>query len=113
MFRTIRTAVTATATAAAVLAAASAGALAGQQDFTIVNASYQDIFYVFVSPDTSDSWGNDVLEDYILPSGGYADIQMDGYGNHCYFDIQVASYSGETLEFWGVDLCTVSEVVVQ
>ncbi|MEZ5670617.1 MAG: hypothetical protein R3F55_24915 [Alphaproteobacteria bacterium] len=109
MLRTIRTA----AVAAAVLASASAAALAGQQDFTVVNDSAQDIYYLFVSPQSSDNWGDDILGQSIIPAGDYVDVQMDNFGSECLFDIQVANAYGETLEFWGVDLCSVSQVVVQ
>jgi hypothetical protein len=112
MLRSIRTAAAATVAAAGFLAAAGS-AQAGQQDFTIYNDSVQDIYYIFVSPDYSDNWGNDVLADAILPAGAAVDIRMDGYGSHCTFDIQVANAYGDTLEFWGVNLCTVGAVYVQ
>lgn len=112
MLRSIRTAAVATVAAAGFLAAA-ATAQAGQQDFTVYNDSAQDIYYIFVSPDYSEDWGNDVLADAILPAGTAIDIQVDGFGSHCTFDIQVANAYGETLEFWGVDLCSVSSVYVE
>ena len=113
MLRSIRTAAVATVAAAGILAAAAVSAQAGQQDFTVYNDSAQDIYYIFVSPDYSEDWGNDVLADAILPAGTAFDIYMDGFGSHCFFDIQVANAYGETLEFWGVDLCSVSSVVIE
>ena len=112
MLRSIRSAFAATA-AAVVMTAASLGAHAGQQDFTVVNQSGQDIYYIFVSPDYSDNWGDDVLAQNILPAGSTVDIRMDNFGSHCTFDIQVADRDGDALEFWGVDLCRVSQVVVE
>lgn len=142
MLRTIRTAFVATAATAIAMTAASLSAQAGKvdlntatettpaaqtettpvtqgfpagaQDFVIVNESYYDIYYIFVSPDTSDTWGDDILgAESILPAGYELDVAVDGFDSHCIFDIQVVSEIGETLEFWGVDLCSVSEVVVQ
>lgn len=112
MLSTIRTAFAATAAAAVVMTASSFAAQAGQTDFTIYNDSYSDIHYVFVSPDTSDNWGDDVLGHDILLAGYGADIDMTAFGNHCVFDVQIANEFGEVIEFWGVDFCSTSEIVV-
>ncbi len=111
MLRSLRSALAATA-AAVVMTAASFAAQAGQ-DFTVINESSRDIYYLFVSPDYSDVWGNDVLAQDILPAGSSFAVRTDTYGDHCTFDIQVVSRDGETVEFWDVDLCTVSRVIVE
>ena len=80
--------------------------------FTLINASIVDIHYVFVSPETSDNWGDDQLGQHILPSGYEIDLPVYGELDECFYDIQVISSYGESLEFWGVDLCEVTEVEV-
>ncbi|MEZ5670529.1 MAG: hypothetical protein R3F55_24460 [Alphaproteobacteria bacterium] len=112
MLQTIRTAA-AIVTATAALGFAASAAQAGQTDFTLYNQTDADIYYLFVSPDTSDDWGYDVLGEAILPAGGSVQVGMDGYGSHCTFDIQVEYHDGQTFEMWGVDLCTYAEVVVE
>lgn len=111
MLNTFRTAVTGTV-AAALLVAASLGAHAAPLEFTIFNDSVSDVDFVFVSPDYSDTWGDEILAGRTMEPGMQLDLDSDQFGNHCFFDIQVGNRYGETLEFWGVDLCR-NDVVVQ
>jgi hypothetical protein len=106
----LRTTLIAALAAASILGVASA-ANAGQ-DFTLHNDSGRDIHQLFISPDTSDNWGNEMLAGQILPSGGSADVELNSFGNHCVFDILVADRDGDTQEMYGVDLCYYSGVEI-
>ena len=82
-------------------------AAAGIQDFIVRNLSGNSVFFVYVSPDYSDSWEEDVLGNDVLMPGNETDILMNGYGDHCWFDIKIEDEVGNVSEFFDVDLCTV------
>ncbi|MEM7121247.1 MAG: hypothetical protein AAF563_08240 [Pseudomonadota bacterium] len=84
-----------------------APAFAGVQDFYVRNYGKFAVFYIFVSPDYSDDWEEDVLGSEVLMPGEELEITMHGYGNHCFFDIYVEDERGNYREYWGVDLCSV------
>jgi len=85
-------------------------ARAGMQDFTVVNQGSAAIWYIFVSPNYSDSWEEDVLGNEVLMPGFELPIAMNGYGSHCLFDIRIEDADGYAEEFFDVDLCSVSHV---
>ena len=77
------------------------------QDFTILNDTGYDVHYIFISPDYSDDWEEDVLGDEeILPAGESYDVTFSGYGDHCSFDIRLVDEDGDSYTKWGVDLCS-------
>lgn len=78
----------------------------GLQDFNINNRSSQEICNIYISPDYSTSWEEDVLGTRTLRPNQSIRITMNGYGNHCMFDVRVRTCSGITLDK-RVDLCTV------
>ena len=71
----------------------------------IKNNSDRDIFYLYVSPETSDEWEEDVLEDDVLLAGDEITINLYGY-EECLFDIK-AVYDNEEEEIrWDVNVCS-------
>ena len=100
------------ACASALLAAMAAGsaARAGMQDFTVVNQGSNAIWYIFVSPNYSDSWEEDALGEDVLMPGMQVPVYLDGYGSHCYFDIKIEDSNGYAEEYYDVDLCNVRTV---
>lgn len=90
--------------------APGSGARAGIQDFTVVNQGSNAIWYIFVSPNYSDSWEQDVLGDDVLMPGMQIPVYLNGYGNHCYFDIKIEDSQGYAEEYYDVDLCNVRTV---
>jgi len=109
MIATLRRAVTGTLAAAAVLTAVTA-AQAAPLEFTLVNDSEFTLFTLFVSPDYSDTWGENVLADAMRP-GEEVDFTSDG--SHCIFDIQAGNRYGDVVEFMGVDLCRPVVITVE
>lgn len=95
--------------AAAALAMATP-ALADIQDFTVRNNGRVAIFNIYVSPDYSNSWEEDVLGSGTLAPGGQVPIGMHGYGNHCAFDIKIVDANGGSREYRNVNLCRVSYI---
>ncbi|MBI9106775.1 MAG: hypothetical protein JEZ04_08515 [Spirochaetales bacterium] len=77
------------------------------QDFTILNDTGFDIYYIFLSPDYSDDWEEDVLgEDEVLLAGESYDVTFSGYGDDCSFDVRLVDEEGDSYTKWGVDLCS-------
>jgi len=71
----------------------------------IKNYSDRDIFYLYVSPESSDEWEEDVLGDEVLLAGEEVTIDLYGY-EECLFDIK-AVYDNEEEEIsWDVNVCT-------
>jgi len=85
-------------------------ARAGVQDFTVVNQGAVDIWHIFVSPNYSDSWEEDVLGNSVLQPGLELGVTMNNYGSHCYFDIRIEDFNGVAEEYYDVDLCSLSYV---
>lgn len=89
----------------------SAGsAVAGIQDFFIHNNGKFAVYYIYISPDYSTEWEEDVLGTDVLMPGDSLEIEMIDYGNHCTFDILIEDSQGNEREYWDVDLCTVLDV---
>jgi len=82
------------------------------QDFVLVNGTGFTIRHIYVSPDYSDNWEEDLLaETEILSPGGQFPITFSGYGDHCTFDIKVVDNEGDEYTKFGVDVCSMYEVV--
>jgi len=84
----------------------------GIQDFTLVNESGRSICNLYVSPSYQDNWGNDILQDDVLPSGQSALIRMNGYGDHCDFDVKIVSCANEKI-VQRYNLCTLNRLIIQ
>ena len=83
---------------------------AGIQDFTVYNQGNTAVWYIYISPNYSDSWEEDVLGSDVLMPGNGVPIAMNGYGDHCYFDIRIEDSNGRSEDYYDVDLCNVSTV---
>ncbi len=111
MFKQIRNTAIAAIAASGMLATAAA-AQAGTY-FEVENASGMDIYYVYVSPDFSDNWGNDLLAEAILPTGGTMQVELNSYGDHCMYDMLVIWEDGYQQDSYGIDLCQYDSIVVE
>jgi hypothetical protein len=96
--------------ALALLVATATSAWADGRDFTLHNNSSVDIYYVYVSPATSNFWGDDVLGADVLPSGDKVDITFDDPRTTCVWDIKAVAHDSSDGYVYGVDLCSVSDV---
>ena len=96
----------------ALLAAAllATPALAGRQDFTLVNSSGHVIVRLNVSPSSSNRWGPDLLGREVLANGEEASVTFDNEEGHCLYDIRVTYDDGTANDERGVNLCEVSFV---
>lgn len=88
-------------------------ALAGSQDFTLVNGSASNICYVYISPQSSNQWEEDILgADECLAPGESIDIEFDA-GNQAIWDLRVEDENGNYEDYRGFDLNKISEIVLK
>lgn len=99
----------------ALLAAAfiAAPALAGQQDFTIVNNTGHVVVTLNVSPSRETRWGPDILGREVLANGEQAQVTFDRDESICLWDIRVTYDDGDTGDWRQVNLCETSEITLR
>ena len=87
-------------------------ALAGDQDFTLVNKTGYEINQVYVSPSKSDEWEEDVLGQDVLADGDRVNITFSRKETTCNWDLKVV-YSDDTSAVWDAfNLCEVSKIKI-
>jgi hypothetical protein len=69
----------------------------------ITNRTGYTIMYMYVSPEASTSWEEDVLGNGTLPDGETRRVNLHGYKSPI-FDIQLVDSDGDKYTFWGVDV---------
>lgn len=69
----------------------------------ITNRTGYTIFYIYVSPDSSDDWEEDVLGKEVLTDGAARRIDLKGYKSPI-FDIRLVDEDGDSYTFWDVDV---------
>ena len=97
----------------AVMLLASAPALAGSQDFVLVNNTGSTIHNIYCSPAGTESWEEDILGDNgTLAPGEYATIRFNNSDNRQYWDLLIVFDNGVEYPFANVDLFSVSKITV-
>lgn len=71
----------------------------------VTNSTGYDIYYLYVSHEDSDSWGEDVLGSEILPSGDSFWVDLDGYSSSI-FDVKAEDEDGDTYTVYSIDAAT-------
>jgi hypothetical protein len=101
------------AAVAAVMAFSPIRAAAGPQDFELVNNTGSEIKNVYISPTSSDDWGDDVLGEDTLAAGDSQEIKFpESRGDACHWDLKV-TYDNDTSHEWkDVNLCTISKLTI-
>lgn len=84
----------------------------GKQDFTLVNKTGYTIDKVFVSPNSSNDWEDDVLGRDVLSNGENIHITFSRGTQTCKWDLKVVYDDGESAEWSNVDLCQISSIAV-
>ncbi len=69
----------------------------------ITNKTGYTIYYIYVSPDKSDSWEEDVLGSEVLMDDDTRRINLKGYKSPI-FDIKLVDEDGDSYTFWDVDV---------
>jgi hypothetical protein len=90
----------------------SPNASADQRDFTLRNTSSDTIMRFYVSPSTSDQWGDDQLGEEMVPPGSSYTLHFaeGDAGGTCQFDLQIVTSDGASTVESNVNLCTTSTV---
>ena len=87
----------------------SGAALAGDQDFTLVNRTGYQIDDVYVGPHSSSSWGNDIMGSGSLGDGESVKITF-AKSSVCIWDLKVKYHDNEEAVWESIDLCTVDKI---
>jgi hypothetical protein len=86
-------------------------ALAGTQDFMLVNQTGADINNLYVSETGKASWEEDVLGKAMLQNGASVPVTFQGR-DACVWDMMVKDKDGNSLTWSGINLCDVKTVVL-
>ncbi|MCP5331285.1 MAG: hypothetical protein H7A05_06725 [Pseudomonadales bacterium] len=69
----------------------------------ITNRTGYTIMYMYVSPDDSDSWEEDVLGSDVLADGNTRRVRLQGYQNPI-FDIRLVDSDGDSYTYFDIDV---------
>ena len=90
------------------LATVAASPITAEQsklDFTLKNSTGLTIQEVYVSPDESDDWEEDVLGRDVLKNGESVDIEFARSEKSCDWDLKIKDAGGNEVEWDSLDLC--------
>ena len=90
-----------------------AAAMAGPQDFVLVNGSSSYVCYVYVSAEGTSDWEDDVLGvDDCLAPGDSVRINFNA-GNQAVWDLRVEDLDGNYEEYYGFNLNRISQITIR
>jgi len=94
--------------------AVSGTALAGSQDFTLVNGTGRTITYIYLSPTSSSQWiYQDELGKNVLRPGQEIFLDFDPRDNVQYWDVKVVYENGKE-DYWiGLDLYRIYSLTIR
>lgn len=84
----------------------------GKQDFLLHNATGVEIHELYVSPHSSNEWGDDILGRDTLSSGESVKITFDDHEKNVKWDLKVADGNKHSIEWDNLDLTKISEVTL-
>jgi hypothetical protein len=97
---------------AAIAAAAISVAHAGDQDFTLINKTGIEIHKVFISPHSSDEWGEDVLGKDTLEDGQSVDIKFGRREKAAHWDLKIMDEHDNAVTWENLNLLEISKVTL-
>jgi hypothetical protein len=100
------------ATAIAGILSSSVTALAGDQDFTLINKTGVEIHKLYTSPHSSDEWEEDVLGKDTLDDGESLDITFPKREKAAHWDLRIEDGQGNAITFDNLNLKEISEVTL-
>jgi hypothetical protein len=103
------------ALAVAVLSLSLASPLVAQQsklDFTLLNRTGLTIQELYVSPDESDEWEEDVLGRDVLKHNESVEITFSRSEKSCDWDLKIKDADGDEIEWDSLDLCAASHITL-
>ena len=93
-------------------AVATTPASSQERSFTVHNAGEVPLESVYVSPIYSKYWGSDLLSSTLAP-GQTRQIEMNGFGRYCFFDLRFNDANGREIKLWAEDLCNSDRVEIR
>ena len=102
---------------AALAASAIATPVVGQQakqDFVLVNRTGYELSHVYVAPNRSNDWENDVLGQDTLEDGQGGNIRFNRSATTCLWDLKVVYSVDNSNAVWSnIDLCNIERITIR
>lgn len=90
----------------------AAPAILGAVDsVSVLNRTGYDIYYLYISPGTADSWGDDVLGDDVLLDGDVVSIPLNKFSDICSFDVKAVDQDDDSYIKWEFDACSRGKII--
>ncbi len=90
---------------------AAVPASARNLDFRLVNDSGYTLRELYLSPESSERWGNDVLGRQMIDTGGSATVNFPSAADECMYDMRMIFSDNDELTDT-VDLCEVGTYTI-
>jgi hypothetical protein len=81
-------------------------------DFTLLNRTGLTIQELYVSPDESEDWEEDVLGRDVLKHSESVDITFSRTEKSCDWDLKIKDEDGDEIEWDSLDLCAASHITL-
>lgn len=88
-------------------------ALAGQQDFTILNKTGYALKHIYVSESDNQKWDEDVLGRDVLDDGEEFELSFDKAEKTCKWDMKVIYDDGESAVWQDLNLCKIAKLTLR
>lgn len=82
-------------------------------DFTLKNDTGVVIAEVYVTPNHSDDWEDDIMGKDVLPNGDSVDITFSRTEKTCNWDLKIVDEHDAEIEWTELDLCKASHITLQ
>lgn len=81
--------------------------------FFVTNNTGFTLNNIFVTPNETTNWGNDILPNDLFENGSSVrvDIPAD-YGSTCLFDMKITDLEGNYITFTGMDACRLHTIIL-
>lgn len=87
-------------------------ALAGDQDFTLVNKTGVEIHALYVSPADANKWGKDILGKDTLEDGQSVEIKFHEDEEAEKWDLRVEDKDGHSIEWEDLNLMNINKITL-
>lgn len=87
-------------------------AMAGDQDFTVLNKTGIEIHELYVTPHDSNDWEDDILGEDTLANGAEVDIKFSRKEKVKLWDLKVVDADGSEVTWENLDLLEISKVTL-
>ncbi len=75
------------------------------QNFTLINKTGVVIHSVFISPNDSENWEEDILGQDVLGDGEECEVKFSPLENICLWDLKISDSDGNEIMWQDIDLC--------